>query len=153
MKEKERQENLSKEAREATIRREAERQREESLKEGRLAQERIRELELALAQQTGASEAAMNMCASKQQVPDEAHTNPIVRNQSDVFNCQLRIGNDTILQIPMRGDGYVNATALCKAGGKLFGHYQGNNQTKAYIQALEDNIGIPILGDLSEPHE
>jgi hypothetical protein len=108
---------------------EAKIQTKESLEAGRLAQERIRELELALAQQT----------------PDEAHTNPVVPNQSDVFNCQLRVGNDTMIQIPMRGDGYVNATALCKAGGKLFGHYQENNQTKAYIQALEDNIGIPIL--------
>ena len=43
-------------------------------------------------------------------------------------------------------DGYINATALCKAGGKLFGHYQENNQTKAYIQALEDNIGIHKIG-------
>ena len=144
-KEKERQENLSKEAREATIRREAERHREESLKEGRLAQERIRELELALAQQAGASEAAMNICAFKQQVPDEAHTNPVVPNQSDVFNCQLRIGNDTILQIPMRGDGYVNATALCKAGGKLFNDYSRCKQTQAYVQALEQNTGIPVL--------
>ena len=45
----------------------------------------------------------------------------------------------------MRGDCYVNATALCKAGNKLFGHYQTNEQAKAYIRALEHNIGYPIL--------
>ena len=39
-------------------------------------------------------------------------------------------------------DGYINATALCKVGGKLFGNYHENNQTKAYVQALERTTGI-----------
>jgi hypothetical protein len=42
-------------------------------------------------------------------------------------------------------DGYINATALCKAGGKLFNSYHQNNQTKAYVQALERATGIPVL--------
>ena len=45
----------------------------------------------------------------------------------------------------MRGDGYVNATALCKAGGKLFNDYSRCKQTQAYVQALEQNTGIPVL--------
>ena len=45
----------------------------------------------------------------------------------------------------MRGDGYINVTALCKAGGKLFNNYHQNNQTQAYVQALEQNTGIPVF--------
>jgi hypothetical protein len=48
--------------------------------------------------------------------------------------------------IPMREDGMINATMLCKAHGKkLLGHYNENKQTKAYLHALSINIGIPIL--------
>lgn len=41
-------------------------------------------------------------------------------------------------------DGYINATAMCKAAGKLFGHYRSNDGTEAYLGALEADIGIPI---------
>ncbi|MGB3882027.1 MAG: KilA-N domain-containing protein [Diaphorobacter nitroreducens] len=41
-------------------------------------------------------------------------------------------------------DGYINATAMCKAAGKLFGHYRANDATGAFLQALEADIGIPI---------
>ena len=41
-------------------------------------------------------------------------------------------------------DGYVNATAMCKAAGKLFGHYKESKQTTAFLKALEADIGIPI---------
>lgn len=41
-------------------------------------------------------------------------------------------------------DGYVNATAMCKAAGKFFGHYRENDTTKAFLAALEADIGIPI---------
>lgn len=42
------------------------------------------------------------------------------------------------------GDGYINATAMCQAAGKLFGHYQENRATKDFIAALAADIGIPI---------
>ena len=41
-------------------------------------------------------------------------------------------------------DGYVNATAMCRAAGKLFGHYHANKQTDEFLLALERSIGIPI---------
>jgi hypothetical protein len=41
-------------------------------------------------------------------------------------------------------DGYVNATAMCGAAGKLFGHYNGNDSTKAFVAELSADIGIPI---------
>ncbi|MGH7489607.1 MAG: KilA-N domain-containing protein, partial [bacterium] len=41
-------------------------------------------------------------------------------------------------------DGYVNATAMCKAARKQWGHYNENDTTKAFFAALEADIGIPI---------
>lgn len=41
-------------------------------------------------------------------------------------------------------DGYINATAMCQAEGKFFGHYRGNGNAKAFLAALEADIGIPI---------
>lgn len=41
-------------------------------------------------------------------------------------------------------DGYVNATAMCKAAGKLMGNYNQLETTKEFIQALSSDIGIPI---------
>ena len=41
-------------------------------------------------------------------------------------------------------DGYVNATALCKAAGKLFGHYHANQSTADFVIELSSAIGIPI---------
>ncbi len=42
------------------------------------------------------------------------------------------------------GDGYVNATALCSAAGKLFGHYYENDKTTEFVQELSSDIGKPI---------
>ena len=39
----------------------------------------------------------------------------------------------------------INATQMCKAAGKLFADYQRLSGTKDYLQALESNMGIPIL--------
>ncbi len=41
-------------------------------------------------------------------------------------------------------DGYVNATALCQAGGKQLGHYLENKVTKEFLNELSTDIGIPI---------
>lgn len=41
-------------------------------------------------------------------------------------------------------DGYINATQLCKAGGKLFGHWFTLQTTKDLIDALSSDIHIPI---------
>ena len=44
-------------------------------------------------------------------------------------------------------DGYVNATELCQRAGKLFGHYNENSQTQAFLEELSAVIGIPITGN------
>jgi hypothetical protein len=41
-------------------------------------------------------------------------------------------------------DGYINATAMCKAAGKLWGNYHQNEGSQAFLMELEADIGIPI---------
>jgi hypothetical protein len=40
-------------------------------------------------------------------------------------------------------DGYVNATAMCKAYGRQWSHYLENARTAQYLQALSRSLGIP----------
>lgn len=54
----------------------------------------------------------------------------------------LDLGND--MYIESREDGYINITNLCKAGGKLFGHWNSLDRTKSYLKALSSDIGIAI---------
>ncbi|WP_367872391.1 KilA-N domain-containing protein [Luteolibacter sp. Populi] len=52
------------------------------------------------------------------------------------------VNNTLILQRAV--DGYVNATAMCKAVGKQLGHYLENRTTKDFLGELASDIGIPI---------
>ena len=40
-------------------------------------------------------------------------------------------------------DGYANATAMCQANSKLWGHYLENKRTADYVTALSACLGIP----------
>lgn len=42
------------------------------------------------------------------------------------------------------GDGYINATAMCKAAGKMMADYTRLKTTKEFLAALEADMGIPI---------
>ncbi len=41
-------------------------------------------------------------------------------------------------------DGFINATAMCKASSKQWGHYRENAQTRAFLAALAGSLGIPM---------
>ena len=41
-------------------------------------------------------------------------------------------------------DGYVNATAMCKAGGRLFNDYSRLRTTPLFLEALAGSTGIPV---------
>lgn len=41
-------------------------------------------------------------------------------------------------------DGYINATAMCKAAGKQWGHYWEKESAQAFIDELSADIGQPI---------
>ncbi|MDE6115386.1 MAG: KilA-N domain-containing protein [Muribaculum sp.] len=40
-------------------------------------------------------------------------------------------------------DGYINATALCKACGKEMKHYLSNSSTRDFVNELSSEVGIP----------
>jgi hypothetical protein len=44
-----------------------------------------------------------------------------------------------------KSNGYINATQLCKAGGKLFSDWHRLKSTNEYLVSMETNMGIPIL--------
>ena len=52
------------------------------------------------------------------------------------------IGNSVVSQ--RHAGGNINATAMCQATGKLFGHYFENRTTQAFLTELSVDIGIPI---------
>lgn len=45
--------------------------------------------------------------------------------------------------IAQRADGYLNATAMCKANGKEWSNYRQNATTEAFLSELEGSLGIP----------
>ena len=68
----------------------------------------------------------------------------LMKTSDGLFNCNLRLLDGSSIAIPMREDGMINATMLCKAGKKLLANYNQNKQTKEYLDALSSDIGIPI---------
>lgn len=51
--------------------------------------------------------------------------------------------------IQRRADGRINLTQMCQANGKLLGDYLRLKSTKAYLEAVSIDMGIPI-SDLVE---
>ena len=43
-------------------------------------------------------------------------------------------------------DGFINATQMCKAGGKKFNHWKCLESTKELIEVLKTEMGIPVSG-------
>jgi hypothetical protein len=52
-----------------------------------------------------------------------------------------RVGAEIIQQ--RAKDGYINATAMCKAANREFKHYNENRTTKAFVAELAGEVGIP----------
>uniref|UniRef100_A0A6C0H430 KilA-N domain-containing protein n=1 Tax=viral metagenome TaxID=1070528 RepID=A0A6C0H430_9ZZZZ len=67
----------------------------------------------------------------------------LTKTTNGIFNCTLKLPNGSSITIPMREDGYINATMLCKAGGKEFKHWFENKTTKLLINTSESEVGIP----------
>ncbi|WP_341702038.1 KilA-N domain-containing protein [Ferrovibrio sp.] len=66
--------------------------------------------------------------------PDERQgTLPLIAHQVESISVDQRAH-----------DGYVNATALCQASGKMLGHYLETKATQAFLTELSADIGIPI---------
>jgi hypothetical protein len=76
------------------------------------------------------------------------HTNEEINDDSNQKSeektdiKEYKFGNDFI--VPIRSDGMINATSLCKAAGKHLDHYRENLQTKEYLEELSLITGIPL---------
>jgi hypothetical protein len=53
-----------------------------------------------------------------------------------------KVGGEIISQ--RSKDGYINATAMCIAAGKQWGHYREAANTRRFLTELASDIGIPI---------
>lgn len=68
----------------------------------------------------------------------------LVKQEALEGNFIARSADGTTLILQRVADGYINATALCKATNKLFADYVRLSGTTAYFSALEADMGIPI---------
>jgi len=59
-----------------------------------------------------------------------------------VNQYSLELANGDRSLIPFREDGYIDATAICKAGRKQFNDWKRLGTTKALIEVLESETGI-----------
>jgi len=65
-------------------------------------------------------------------------------------NSSLQVFNYNGVEISKRNhDGFVNASQMCQAGGKLIADWKRLKSTTAYVEELSVAMGIPI-GDLVE---
>jgi len=66
------------------------------------------------------------------------------KTSDGLFNCDLKLDDGSSITIPMRKDGYINGTMLCKAGGKKFNVWNRLKNTNELITALESQTGFSI---------
>jgi hypothetical protein len=74
------------------------------------------------------------------------YSNKKIDNKSDIIETtnvikEYKFGATDFI-VPIRSDGMINATALCKAGGKRLDHYKENLQTKDFLDELCSVSGI-----------
>ncbi len=53
------------------------------------------------------------------------------------------LGGKTVMQ--RESDGYISATAMCKAAGKKLNDYKRLENTKEYLEELASITGIPAI--------
>ena len=68
----------------------------------------------------------------------------LIKTSDGLFNCALKLPDKSFITIPMREDGYINATLLCKAGGKKFNDWNRLKNTNELITVLESETGNPV---------
>ena len=58
----------------------------------------------------------------------------------DIFQCKLLLEDGTEFTIPLREDGYIFATGLCKAVGKKVNHWLNLKETKELTKELKKEL-------------
>lgn len=66
-----------------------------------------------------------------------------MQHQYSLTLIQHEVNNSFIPQ--READGYINATALCKAADKRWNDYSSNDRAKAFLKVMEAKTGIPVL--------
>ena len=69
---------------------------------------------------------------------------PVTASQAELALIPHKVENRIVQQRAV--DGYINATEMCRASGKKFGHYNENRTTREFLAALSADIGTPISG-------
>jgi len=59
---------------------------------------------------------------------------------NDIFQCKLKLEDGTDFTIPLREDGYIFATGLCKAAGKTVSNWLRLKETKDFKTQLENKL-------------
>ena len=76
-------------------------------------------------------------------VSESKENDRVESNEFSINEYKLVLKNGNDFMIPIRKDGMINATELCKAGGKKFNHYHNLKQTQEFIKELEKSENIP----------
>jgi hypothetical protein len=59
---------------------------------------------------------------------------------NNIVHCQLTLEDGSEFTIPMRNDGYIHATKLCKVGGKLIADWLRQKEVKNLINIVEGRL-------------
>ena len=65
-----------------------------------------------------------------------------ISHQAEMPLIARKVANRVIHQRAI--DGYIDATAMCKAAGRAFADYYRNKSTKEYLAELQADMGIPM---------
>jgi hypothetical protein len=88
----------------------------------------------------------------KFQVKNEIYENNVTKERilkaDSIKNFKLTLEDNSSINIPVRGDGYVNVTELCKASNRRIDKWKETKESKALLQAFKvipHNRGITSL--------
>ena len=79
---------------------------------------------------------------SEEEKEEKKETTITVQSKEKVFELQLP--NNTKISIPIREDGMINATLLCKTGKTRFSKYIKNKQTQDFLNLLSSSEKLSI---------
>ena len=67
------------------------------------------------------------------------------KDNGDQTLCNQPLVLNNIKIATRQEDGYINLSALCKAGNKEFSHWKENKKTENFLAVLSSSLGIPRL--------
>ena len=74
----------------------------------------------------------------------EENKSNLVKISDGLFNCNLNLPDRSSISIPMRDDGYINVTMLCKASGKDINKWKENKSSDQLLNTFFSLTGIQV---------